>query len=124
MPPLISEEEMDVMDSGYESEDERMYTEMLDDNRDGSQSHPSGNRRDACYKIRDHIKQGQSEWKRDLLSTRNFVKGLHKVFKTVVKEVLKELPTLGESGSEVSYFIPEPRNFSEVTRLSDKINKP
>ena len=31
---------------------------------------------------------------------------------------------MGESGSEVSHFIPEPRNFSEVTKLSDDINKP
>ena len=31
---------------------------------------------------------------------------------------------MGESGSEVSYFIPEPINFSEVTRLSDDIKKP
>ena len=43
--------------------------------------------------------------------------GLHKVFKTVVKDILQDLPTLGESGSEVSYFIPEPRNFAEVTKL-------
>ena len=50
-------------------------------------------------------------------------KGLHTVFKTVIKEVLKDLPTLGESGSEVSYFILEPRNFVEVTRFSDDINK-
>ena len=41
-------------------------------------------------------------------------KGLHKVFKTVVKYILQELPPLEESGSEVSHFIPEPRNFSEV----------
>ena len=50
-------------------------------------------------------------------------KGLHKVFKTVVKEILQDLPTLGESGSEVSYFIPDPRNVSEVTSLSQDINK-
>ena len=31
---------------------------------------------------------------------------------------------MGESGSEVSYFIPEPKKFTEVTRLSDDINKP
>ena len=31
---------------------------------------------------------------------------------------------MGESGSEVSHFIPEPRNFSEVTKLSDDIKKP
>ena len=51
-------------------------------------------------------------------------KVLHKVFKTAVKEVYQDLPPLGESGSGVYYFIPEPRNFSEVTRLSDDINKP
>ena len=51
-------------------------------------------------------------------------KGLHKLFKVVVKEILQDLPILGESGSEVSYFIPEPRNFAEVTRLSDYIKKP
>ena len=30
---------------------------------------------------------------------------------------------MGESGPEVSYFIPEPRNFAEMTRLSEDINK-
>ena len=29
-----------------------------------------------------------------------------------------------KSGSEVSYLIPEPRFFSEVTRLSEDIRKP
>ena len=29
-----------------------------------------------------------------------------------------------ESGSEVSHFIPEPRNFAEVTKLSENIRKP
>ena len=39
---------------------------------------------------------------------------------------LKATPSvsvLGEYGSEVSYFIPEPRNFAEVTRLSEDIKK-
>ena len=31
MPPLISEEEMDAMDSGDESDDEYMSTEMLEE---------------------------------------------------------------------------------------------
>ena len=31
---------------------------------------------------------------------------------------------MGESGSEVSHFIPEPRNFAEVTKLSENISKP
>ena len=51
-------------------------------------------------------------------------KGLHKVFSTVVNEISQELTPLGESGSEVSHFIPEPRNFAEVTKLSDNIKKP
>ena len=51
-------------------------------------------------------------------------KGLHKVFSTVVKNILQELTHLGESGSEVSHFIPEPRNFAEVTKFSENIKKP
>ena len=50
--------------------------------------------------------------------------GLHKVFKAVVKYISQYLPILGESGSDVSYFIPDLRNFSEVTRFSYDINKP
>ena len=51
-------------------------------------------------------------------------KVLHKVFSTVVKEILQKLTPLGESGSEVSRFIPEPRIFAEVKKLSENINKP
>ena len=50
-------------------------------------------------------------------------KGLLKVFKTVVKYILQYLPPLGEYGSEVSHFIPESRNFSEVKKSSDDIKK-
>ena len=46
------------------------------------------------------------------------------MFNTVVKKLSQDLPTLGESGSEVSYFIPDPRNFSEMARLSGDIKKP
>ena len=41
-----------------------------------------------------------------------------KVFKGVVNELSESLPIMGESGSEVSYFIPEPRNSAEVTKFS------
>ena len=102
---------MDVMDSGDESDDEPMSTEMLEKNRDSSKSCMSVNRIEARYKISDCIKQRQSEWKGALLSTRNMGKGLQKVFKAVVNEISQDLPILGESGSKVSYFIPEPRNF-------------
>ena len=42
---------MDAMSSGDESDDEAMSTYMFEDIRDGSQSHMSVNRREACYKI-------------------------------------------------------------------------
>ena len=50
-------------------------------------------------------------------------KVLHKLFKTVVKQISQDLP-LGESGLEVFHFIPEPRNFSDVTKFSNDIKKP
>ena len=50
MPPLLSEEEMDAMDSCHESDDEPMYTDMLEDISDSSQYHPNDNRRGARYK--------------------------------------------------------------------------
>ena len=58
------------------------------------------------------------EWKEVPLSTINMDKGLHKVFKSIVNELSQAKPILGESGSEVSYIITEPRKFSYVTRLS------
>ena len=45
------------MSSGNGSDIEPMYTEMLEDILDGSQSHPSINIIESCYKIRGHIKQ-------------------------------------------------------------------
>ena len=51
-------------------------------------------------------------------------KGLQKVFSTVVKHILQESTNFGETGSEISHFIPEPRNYAEVKKLSDNIKKP
>ena len=50
-------------------------------------------------------------------------KGLHKVFNYVVNELRNAFPNLGESGSEMSHFIPEPRNFAEATRSPPDIKK-
>ena len=57
-----------------------------------------------------------------LKATQSMGKGLHKVFSTIVKEIFQELTPLGESSSEVSYFIPDPRNFAKVKKLSENIN--
>ena len=84
MPPLLREEEKDAMDYSDESDDESMSAEILKDIHEGSQSHPSVNRREACYKICDCIKQRKSEQKVALKATKNMSKGLHKVFKTFV----------------------------------------
>ena len=42
---------------------------MLEYIRDGSHSHPNGDRREARYKICDTIKQKQPEWKGALKAT-------------------------------------------------------
>ena len=36
---------------------------------------------------------------------------------------MQDLTSLGDSGSEISYFKLEPRNFAELTKLSDNIKK-
>ena len=81
---------MYAISSGNESDDEPMSKDMLEDIRDGSQSHPKVNRREARYKIYDIIKQIQSEWKGSLLYKQNMGKGLHKVFKNVVIEISQD----------------------------------
>ena len=78
---------MDAMNSGDESDHDLISTKMLEDIRDRSHTHPNVNRREACYKICDRIRQRQSEWKEALKATRSMGKGLHKVFSTVVKEI-------------------------------------
>ena len=59
-----------------------------------------------------------------LKATHKTGKGLDKVFSTIIKKISQELTNFGESGSEVSHFKPEPRNFAEVTKLSKNTRKP
>ena len=54
---------MHAMDYGDESDHDNICTEMLEDTRDGSHSHLNVNRRESRYKICDHFKEIQSEWK-------------------------------------------------------------
>ena len=49
------------MDSGDELDHVLISTEMLEDIRDVSQTHTNVNRREAHYKMRDRIRQIQSE---------------------------------------------------------------
>ena len=121
---MMSEQNMENIDSNEYSDHDLISTEMLEDIHGGIQTHPKFNKREAIYKIRERVKQKQLEWKGEIKSTQSMWKGLHKVFSTVVKEFYQELTALGESGSEVSHFIPQPWNFSEVTKLSWNIKKP
>ena len=111
MPALLSEEEIDEMDYDDESDHVLISTEMLKEIHDRSQSHQNVDKIESCYKISGRIKQRQPEWKVVSKVTQNMGKVLHKVFKTVVKDISQDFPPLGESSSEVSDFIPEPGNF-------------
>ena len=50
MPPLLWEEDIDVMDSGDESDRDIISMDILEDICDGSQSHPNVNWRDPVIK--------------------------------------------------------------------------
>ena len=54
---------MDELSLGEESDAEPMHIDMLVDIRDGSQSCPIINRRDARYKIHDCILKRLAKWK-------------------------------------------------------------
>ena len=66
---MMSEQDMENLYSSDESDHDLISTEMLQDIRDGSQTHPNVNRREARYKICDLIRQRQSEWKVALKAT-------------------------------------------------------
>ena len=48
------------MDSGNESDHDLISTDMLEDIRDGIQSHPNVNQIESSYKIRDRIRKRKS----------------------------------------------------------------
>ena len=56
----MSKQDMDAINSGDESDHDPISTEMLEDIRYGSQTHPNVNRREERYKIRDSIRQRKS----------------------------------------------------------------
>ena len=48
---------MDNLDSSDDSDHDLISTEMLEDIRDGSQTHSNVNKREARHKIRDRVRQ-------------------------------------------------------------------
>ena len=87
---MMSEQDMENINYGGESDHDLISTEMLEDICDGSQTHPNVNRWEARYKIRDSIRQMEPQWKGALKSTWSMGKSLHKVFSTIVKEISQE----------------------------------
>ena len=66
---MTSEQDMDAINSDDDSDHDIISTDMIDDIRDGSQTHLNVNRREARYKTRDRIRHRQSEWKGALKAT-------------------------------------------------------
>ena len=73
----MSKQDMENLDSSDESDHDLISTDMLNDIRDGSQTHMNVNRREARYKICDRVRQRQSEWKGALKYLQSMGKGLH-----------------------------------------------
>ena len=85
---MMSEQDMENLDSNEQSDYDLISKDMLGDIRDRSQTHPNVNKREARYKIRDRVRQKESQWKGALKATCNMGKVLHKVCSTIVKKIL------------------------------------
>ena len=79
---------MENLDEKEKFEDDHISTETLHDIRDGNQTHPKIDKREARLEIRDRIKQKKSQWKVALRAMHKMGKGLHRVFSTIVLEIL------------------------------------
>ena len=71
---MMSKQDMENFDSNEKSDHDLISTEMLEDIRDGSQTHQNINKREARYKIRDRIRRKELQWKGSLRATRNMEK--------------------------------------------------
>ena len=67
---MMSEQDMENINSGDESYHDLISTDMLEDICGGSQTHPKVNIREARYKIHDPFSQRKLEWTGALKATR------------------------------------------------------
>ena len=79
---------MENLDGKENFNENLISTETLHDIRDGNQTHPSIDKREARFKIHDRIKQKKSQWKGALRATHKMGKVLHRVFSTIVLDIL------------------------------------
>ena len=115
---------MENLNSGDESDHDLISTEMLQDIYDGGQTHPNVNKREAHYKIRDLIRKKEIGMERRVKSYAKHGKRFTQGIQYVCKRYFTGIGSFGISGSEVSHFIPETRNFAEVKTLLNDIKKP
>ena len=59
----MSEQDMENLDEKENFDDDHISTETLHDIRDGNQTHPKIDKREARLAIRDRIKQKKLQWK-------------------------------------------------------------
>ena len=88
---MMSEKDMENADEKENFDDDLISTELLQDIRDGTQTHPNIDKREARLKIRGRIKQKKLQSKGALRATHKMGKGLHKLFSTIVLEISQEL---------------------------------
>ena len=66
---MMSKKDMENLDSNEESDHNLISKEMIEDIRDGIQTHPNVNKREERYKIYNCIRQRKSEGKGALKAT-------------------------------------------------------
>ena len=90
---------MENLDEKEKFDDHLISTKTLHSIRDGNQTHPNIDKREARLKIHDRNKQKKSQRKLALRATHKMGNGLHRVFSTIVLEISQELTNFEESGS-------------------------
>ena len=70
---------MENIDETEKFDDDLISSETLHDIRDGNQTHPKIDKREARIVIHDRIKQKKLQWKGALRATHKIGKGLHRV---------------------------------------------
>ena len=67
----MNKQDMENLDSNEKSNRYLISTEMLEDIHDGSQTHPTVNKTETSYQIRDRVRRKESQWKLELICSSN-----------------------------------------------------
>ena len=92
---MMSEKDMENIDETEKFDDDLISTEALHDIRDGNQTHPKIDKREARLAIHDRILKKKSQWKGALRATHKMGKVLHRLFSTIISEISQEFTNFG-----------------------------